>query len=79
MRRAFNRKKKVWSESHDLFQTHSLSPQNYNDLSKETLSTGNGNGVNTNNDDAQHYSRIHFDFISSQEISAHVIEVLLSE
>lgn len=50
VRRAFNRKKKVWSESHDLFQTHSLSPKNYNDLSKDTLSTGNGSGVNTNND-----------------------------
>ncbi|KAL9984221.1 hypothetical protein ACROYT_G006494 [Oculina patagonica] len=44
VRRAFNRKKKIWSESHDLFQTHSLSPQNYNDLSKDTLSTGNGSG-----------------------------------
>lgn len=42
VRRVFNRKKKVWSESHDIFQTHSLSPQNYNDLSKETLSTRNG-------------------------------------
>ncbi|KAJ7379075.1 hypothetical protein OS493_018872 [Desmophyllum pertusum] len=35
VRRAFNRKKKVWSESHDVFQTHSQSPQNYNDLSKK--------------------------------------------
>lgn len=41
VRRAFHRKKKVWSESHDAFQTHSLTPQNYNDISKETLSTGN--------------------------------------
>jgi len=44
VRRAFNRKKKIWTETHDLFQTNSLSPQNYNDLSKETLSTGNGSG-----------------------------------
>jgi len=42
VRRVFNRKKKVWSESHDLFQTHSLSPHNYNDISKDTLSTRNG-------------------------------------
>ncbi|PFX28285.1 adhesion G protein-coupled receptor L2-like isoform X2 [Stylophora pistillata] len=44
VRRAFQRKKKIWSESHDAFQTHSMTPQNYNDISKETLSTGNDIG-----------------------------------
>ncbi|XP_074610692.1 adhesion G protein-coupled receptor L3-like isoform X2 [Acropora palmata] len=39
VRRVFDRKKKIWSESHDMLQTNSLPPQNYNGISKETLST----------------------------------------
>lgn len=42
VRRVFHRKTRIWSESHDMFHTHSLSPQNYNDISKNTLSTRNG-------------------------------------
>ncbi|XP_068710318.1 adhesion G-protein coupled receptor D1-like isoform X2 [Montipora foliosa] len=39
VRRVFHSKKKIWSESRDILQTNSLSPQNYNDISKETVSS----------------------------------------
>lgn len=42
VRKAFRRKKQIWSDSH-LFQCHSVSPPRYeSEMSKETKSTSNG-------------------------------------